>query len=410
MTDLFTVEPGVKPPWYYLGVTGDGLMDNKLLAYLQGTTTQISDVGEVLDTASRIDTHASWYREWVATATRVQRDAEASRSRGHAISAGKAFMRAANYFRASLIHDDGRDAQRIAFSATNARDCFDLAVELLSLPVTPMPIPYEGTTLPASFVRSPRAGDLAPVIIINQGFDAWPEETWWTVQGGLERGYHAVLLHGPGQGLARRLQGLPYRYDWERVITPTVDTVLAQPGVDPRRIILDGLSFGGYLAPRAAAFEHRIHTCIANPGLVNFFESTIGLLPPGIEDLIDSDPAKIDALVDDLGPEGDLLRFYAVEVPARFGETTISGWLRTLRNFDLSPVIDQIRCQVLVMDGEAESLMEGQSRRLYDAIDAPKDYMYFTAEDTALEHCQAGATLVAEGRLFDWLDEHVRDA
>jgi hypothetical protein len=40
--------------------------------------------------------------------------------------------------------------------------------------------------------------------------------------------------------------------------------------VDPKRIALTGISFGGYLAPRAAAFEKRIKACIANSGIYDF--------------------------------------------------------------------------------------------------------------------------------------------
>ena len=37
--------------------------------------------------------------------------------------------------------------------------------------------------------------------------------------------------------------------------------------VDPDRMGLLGLSMGGALAPRAAAYEKHIKVCVANPGL-----------------------------------------------------------------------------------------------------------------------------------------------
>ena len=36
-----------------------------------------------------------------------------------------------------------------------------------------------------------------------------------------------------------------------------------------------GISFGGYLAPRAAAFDHRIAACIANEGVYDFNASVM---------------------------------------------------------------------------------------------------------------------------------------
>ena len=54
----------------------------------------------------------------------------------------------------------------------------------------------------------------------------------------VERGWHALIFDGPGQGAALYDQGLPFRPDWEAVITPVVDFALARPGVDPAPIAL----------------------------------------------------------------------------------------------------------------------------------------------------------------------------
>ena len=47
---------GSKRPWYELGIIGEPIIDNQLLWYLSHTTRQgMADIGECLDTASRID-------------------------------------------------------------------------------------------------------------------------------------------------------------------------------------------------------------------------------------------------------------------------------------------------------------------------------------------------------------------
>jgi len=43
-----------------------------------------------------------------------------------------------------------------------------------------------------------------------------------------------------------------------------VDFALKRREVDRNNIALMGISFGGYLVPRAVAFEHRLKACIAN--------------------------------------------------------------------------------------------------------------------------------------------------
>ena len=45
--------------------------------------------------------------------------------------------------------------------------------------------------------------------------------------------------------------------------------------VDPKKIALIGYSMGGYLAPRAAAFDDRIMACRADDGVFSIYEAYI---------------------------------------------------------------------------------------------------------------------------------------
>jgi hypothetical protein len=81
------------------------------------------------------------------------------------------------------------------------------------------------------------------------------------------------------RGAALLGQGLVLRPDWENVISPVLDWLLAQPGVDPARVALIGLSLGGYLAPRAASAEHRLAACVADCGSSDLFASALARVP-----------------------------------------------------------------------------------------------------------------------------------
>jgi hypothetical protein len=59
------------------------------------------------------------------------------------------------------------------------------------------------------------------------------------------------------------------------------------------------------------------------------------------------------------------------------------------------------------MAGTAKEFSVGQAKKLYDALDSPKEYVLFTEEDTGLVHCQTVALSGASQRMFDWLDEHI---
>ncbi|MER6010096.1 alpha/beta hydrolase family protein [Streptomyces bluensis] len=69
--------------------------------------------------------------------------------------------------------------------------------------------------------------------------------------GALRRGYNVIAFDGPGQGSTVREQGLHFRPDWEAVVTPVVDFALTVPEAEAERLVLIGMSVGGYLAPRA---------------------------------------------------------------------------------------------------------------------------------------------------------------
>ena len=71
----------------------------------------------------------------------------------------------------------------------------------------------------------------------------------------MERGYNCLTFEGPGQGGVIRKQGIPFRYDWEKVVTPVINYAIDRNeefGIDVNRIALMGMSLGGYLAARAA--------------------------------------------------------------------------------------------------------------------------------------------------------------
>ncbi|NOK08955.1 alpha/beta hydrolase family protein [Corallococcus exercitus] len=399
-------------PWWELGLMADPIMESQLLHFLAATYSAQADISEVLDTATRIvaGDDWSWPNEWVRTADRIRAMGDTSLSRRHPISAGNAYLRAANYYRAALIHHPEPTHPSVVATGRKAVDAYDRALPLLKLPGTPVRIPYEGTTLPGYFFRAPSARSIAPLLIFQQGRDAWPEESKYVIDAALARGYHCLIVHAPGQGMAIREQGLPFRHDWEHVIRPVVDFALCIAGVDSRRIALLGWSMGGALVPRAAAFERRIKILIPNPGVLDWgaasFEQFNAYFPE-VMPLLDSDPQAFDAAMAQLMDQVFLYRWYMKDAMFKHGVSTPSALLFELRRYDNTPVVHRIRCRTLVMDGTGEAFSQGQARLLFDALECPRDYMLFTAADTGLLHCQEGAQAVANHRMFDWLDEYL---
>ncbi|WP_239644439.1 alpha/beta hydrolase family protein [Oenococcus oeni] len=232
-----------------------------------------ADIGECLLTAYRIaeGDFESWYHEWAITAQRTLALADEALDTDQFVSAREAYLRASNYYRAAefFLHGNVKDS-RLLTTWRLSRDSFQSAAALMDITVEPVNIPYEDISLPGYSYRQDDSKKPRPTLIIHGGYDSTGEELYFNAVAALQRGYNCLTFEGPGQGSMIREKGLPFRNDWETVITPVVDFLLTRPEVDPNRIVLMGISFGGHLAPRAAAFEHRLAACIADDGIFSF--------------------------------------------------------------------------------------------------------------------------------------------
>lgn len=323
-------------------------------------------------------------------AQRLQDRAEKADRTGREVTAATAYLRASTYWRVSLMCFSQPDDSRMRdYSLAHAK-CYERYLELSGYPGVYVEIPYENSFLPGHLYRSPVASDQAPLLIITPGRDTFAEDTRWVYDGAIRRGIHCLVYDGPGQGYALRLNNLKFRPDWENVVTPVVNFALNIPGIDPSRVGLMGLSFGGFLVPRAAAFEKRIQVCIADPGNLSWGGAIIGRLQTFSHLPPDEIPPQMNSLVKDYA--------WKHGVP-----NTVQDVIRVLCAYDNTSIIDKIECETLVMDGTAE-MVPGQALKFFDALKCPKDYMLFDETTTAQSHCQMGSYATATEYLFDWLD------
>jgi alpha-beta hydrolase superfamily lysophospholipase len=383
----------------------------QLLRVLGSAASRQADVGECLAIADRIvdGDYVSWEREWRLAAERLEATADACATANYRVSASDAYFRAANYFRAAefYLHGDIADPRIRELSERGAR-CFKAALASSTVRHEYVEIPYEGTTLPGIFY--PASGARARTLIVQTGFDGTIETLFPYAQAAAHRGWHCLTFEGPGQGRVIRKQNLPFRPDWENVIRAVVDHASARADVDATRIALLGVSFGGYLAPRAAAFEHRLAACVANGGVLDFIGPRIpkGVTREQFVHALRSDPDGVNTAMQALAARSSEVRWGQENGMFTFHASTPAEWLIKLLEYDLTHVAAQIRCPMLVVDVEHETSFPGEAKKLYDALMCPKTWLYFTAAEGAGDHCQTGSPSLAQQRIFDWLDATVR--
>lgn len=388
---------------------------------LGATYSGEADIGECLATASRIDEgdFESWYSEWKKTADAIRNAGDESLAAGHNVTAMEAYYRAATYYRTAefFLHGNSTDP-RIVETWEKSREAFRDALALDDVPYEIVEIPYENTTLPGYFYMVDDSGAPRPLLIIQTGFDGCQEELHPYAMEGIKRGYNVLTFEGPGQGEVIRVQHIPFRADWENVIEPVVDYALNRSDVDKDRIALWGISLGGYLAPRGAAYDPRITALIADGGTYDVGENLLRNLQEGggeaanmteedLKEWLQTDPVEfneaiLEAMDNDTGTrwlnENGMFVFN-VSTPAQF-------WAKWM-DFSLAGIAENISCPTLVTAGAADHFDPDaeQAEELYDHLTCERELIIFSDEYGAGSHCQLGAFGQSFASKFDWLDE-----
>ncbi len=315
--------------------------------------------------------------------------AEYSADRGHRESARQAYLWAQNFYDSATYFVDGSlNPSRLLPTWELLHDCWLKAAPLFDPPIEPVKIPYEGIELHGFYFRSAGKAGKRPLLILNNGSDGSLLDMWlWGGSGGVARGYDCLTFDGPGQGYALWKQGLHFRPDWEKVITPVVDYALSRKDVDPKRIALQGISQGGYWVPRAVAFEKRIRAAIADPGVMDVSASWTSSLPPPMLELLKTGrKAEFDGYMAKAADPATKANMSFRMRP--FGFDSYYDTFKATLDYHLRDVVGQISCPLLITSPVNEAFWPGQSRELYELVTSPKMLVPFSESDGGDLHCE----------------------
>jgi alpha-beta hydrolase superfamily lysophospholipase len=343
----------------------------------------------------------SWYAAWLAAGDRTS---ARSQLINDALSRGNALLRAHTYYRSAEFFLPPDDARRADVYRKNVL-AFYQGLDAQGVLYERSAIPYGSHHLNAVYYPGPAGADSRPLLVVVGGYDSTLEELYLGIAAAAhQRGYSVLTYEGPGQGAVLREQGLTMQADWEKPNAAVLDAFLSNHP-KPRKIVLLGESLGGYLAPRAAAFESRIDGVVAYDIWYDGYAIATRHVPSFIFWL---HAHGHDALLESLArrnPDSGS-RWAVANGQWVFGVHGMFDVLDAFKAYRLAPVAAEIKQDVLLLAGTEDHFVPiDQLKLTQDALTSARSVtaVTFDAASGGALHCQMGAPSLWQGVLFDWM-------
>lgn len=282
-----------------------------------------------------------------------------------------------------------------------------------SLALTRHAVPYRGGELtamrweadPTDRAQAP-AGTPTTLIMMN-GFDGYVEEIIDFASHFPTRPFDVIAFDGPGQGHTV-LAGMPLEPQWER---PT-NAVLNYFGIESAAAL--GVSFGGYLVTRAAAYCPRISHVIAFDMMYRLLDGLTAPLPRPLRPIADAvvgnpRPAwLIDAALRTTSRLNADLSWKLQQASHLAGLSRPSEVLRAFGDYTMKPFEGRITQPCLVLAGDADQYVPferlGDVRRALENSASLDVRAFRHAQDPDMaQHCQIGDLDRAFAIMGEWL-------
>ncbi|MEO3891711.1 alpha/beta fold hydrolase [Nonomuraea sp. B5E05] len=382
-------------------------LDVHYLRILSGAPYGAASAGEVMNVASTMRARGGdrdiYIETWAELGRRIAAQAEEALAAGRRVTARAAHLRASTYLRAAEFFFPANRLEERRKVYEESLTQFDAAAELMPHPVEKVEIPYEdGVTLPGHVFTVTDDGRPRPTVVLCGGVDGSGEEMYLLggIPDALARGLNVIVFHGPGQrGLQLSHPHLTFRPDYEVPLGAVVDHAVGRPDVDAERVALYGVSYGGYLAPRAAAHDRRVRALVANSPM----RAPLGVIMGGAERAA----TGVAEQLDEAGWAGQaMVENYFMW---NHGVSRLEEFAARVQAFTLDGLEEQITCPTLslVAEGETDIATE-QARRFHHALRAPKYFATLPAVDGADTHCGISNIPYTSAMAYDWLAEHLR--
>jgi alpha-beta hydrolase superfamily lysophospholipase len=249
-------------------------------------------------------------------------------------------------------------------------------------------------------------------VLIHLGYDAYMEEFIDLARAVCAAGFDTILFDSPGQGTTLMQERIPMTYAWEKPVAAVLDHLAIGEAA------LIGVSLGGYLALRAAAFEPRIKRVAAYDVMLDFFQcitSRRGRLAQALLTTLTKLRAHplLNLLARTMMAHGLYSKWGIEQGMHVMGCKTPAEFFSALRHYELRSLSSKLTQDVLVMAGSEDHFVPVQQfheqlRLLTNARSVTG--RLFTKAESAQSHCQIGNLELATAEILSWLSLRSRTA
>jgi dienelactone hydrolase len=322
----------------------------------------------------------AWQAAWLQLAEATEGRADAAFAQGNDHTAAHHAFCANQYYRQSEIFmapGDKRKRQRFV----KARNCFRAAAAVQTPAIEVVQIASGGETYDGYFcLPGAPAAAAMPVVIMIGGADAYAEENYFSGRRILDRGWAMLLVDTPGRGSSFYIKDILTRPDYEVPIAACIDYLQDRGDVDPDRLVLLGISMGGFYVARAAAFEKRLRALICWCGCYSILEDLFDFFAP-------------------LRPTLQSLVGAATEAAAR----------AHLSAYSMEGLAANITCPTLISHGAQDLLMNVEgAKRLFEEIGSDdKTLKIWDGTEGGTGHCSYDNWPTSIPYMLDWLKTRI---
>ena len=242
-------------------------------------------------------------------------------------------------------------------------------------------------------------------VLVCGGYDSFIEEFVLQVHKFVQKGFDVILMEGPGQGdcVWQKI------YFNERFEIP-VASVLDYFGVTSCTMV--GISWGGYFALRAAAFEKRIKRVVAYDAMDDGLEVMTNIFPSLIcwyvRKLVKSEnETKLNSFLPRIAKKSLLADWMLAQGQFITGTDSFLAMYKSLSRHNLRSLYEKIDQDVLLLAGEKDHYIPMcQFERCKERITNAKSITSrcFTIEEGGEQHCQIGNHGIAVDTILDWIE------